>query len=233
MNTNSNVDQRGNTETHSANQGVKSSTFISSAALTVALLGVAAGWLGHKPAVLVRGERQATEMKVVPQAAGTGQGWHVRQDDSVRKGQLLVSLENQELQTRLGQDRAATGSANERNEILRASWAEDICVQSNWWLQARAVAEHAQETVDRSRELQAAGVISLQELQAKERDLDLARSSERAARANFDLAVALCDEVERLAAAVEHAGNRTAELEGSIAELTPTSPSPTKPVISP
>jgi len=225
MNTNSNVEQPGNARTHSANQsGVKPFTFLGTVALSIALLGVTAGWLGHKPPVQVTGEVEATNIKMVPQVANKIQPSHVRQGEKVREGQLLVSLENQDVQTRLGQDCAATTSTNELKQALRDSCVEDICMQSNCWVKAKAVAELAQQTVDRSRELQAAGVMSLEELKARERDFDLARSSEQSARANFELAVALCGEVERLAAAAEHADQAIAELKSLVAELSLTNP---------
>ena len=220
MNTNSNVDQPGSAGKHSANQSaVKPLTFFGTVALSIALLGVTAGWLGQKPPVLVTGEVEATNIKMVPQVASKIQGWHVRQGEKVREGQLLVSLENQDVQTRLGQDCAATTSTNELKQAVRDSCVEDISMQSNCWVKAKAVAEHAEQTVDRSRELQAAGVMSLEELKARERDLDLARSSEQSARANFDLAVTLCGEVERLAAAAEHADQAIVELQSLVAEL--------------
>ena len=225
MNTNSNADQRGTTGIHPARQtGVKFSTFVGTTALSLALLGVAAGWIGHKPAVLVKGEVEATTADLAPPVAGKVQAWHVRQGDTVRKGQLLVSLQNQDLQIKLERRRAATGSTNEPDQAARTSWVEAIEAQSNCWVQARAVAEQAQQTVDRSRELQAAGVISVQELRVRERDLDQARNAERAARANFGLAVALCGEVERLAAAVDTVRRDSAALENVIEELRLTSP---------
>ena len=80
--------------------------------------------------------------------------------------------------------------------------------------------------MNRSRALQAAEVISLQELQDKERDLDLARSSERAAKASFDLAVAVFGNEGKLAAAanLEQTTRTLAELEALVAELALTSP---------
>jgi len=164
------------------------------------------------------GEVEATNIKMVPQVANKIQPSHVRQGEKVREGQLLVSLENQDVQTRLGQDCAATTSTNELKQALRDSCAEHICVQSNCWVKAKAASEQAQQTFDRSRELQAAGVMSLEELRSRERDLDLARNSEQAARASFDLAVALSGELDRLAAASEHADQAIAELQALVGD---------------
>jgi len=144
----------------------------------------------HKPAFVVQGEVQATEIKVVPKVIGRVQTLHVCKGDKVRKGQLLVSLENQELQAKLEQARAAMELAKEHNKIVQAACIEDICAQSNWWVTAKAVAEEAEQTVRRSRALQAAEVISVQDLQDLERDSNRARCSERAAKASLDLAVA-------------------------------------------
>lgn len=214
-----NANHNGNSGPQSDHQRlVKASTFAGAAALSVALVAMATGWAAHKPAVLVKEETEATKIKVAPKVVGTVRAERIC-GSTVRKSQRLVSLE---CFTTPKQEREAGGSMNASSEWLRGS-VEDICLQSNWWMHARAVAEHAQEDVKRARELQAAGVISLQEFQASERDLDLAQGSERAARANVDLAVAICGEVKRLDAVAEHAAQRIAELEALVAELRSTS----------
>jgi HlyD family secretion protein len=116
--------------------------------------------------------------------------------------------------------------AKEHNRIVQAVCVENICAQSNWWVTAKAVAEHAEQTVNRSRALQAAEVISLQELQDSQRDLDRARSSERAAKASFDLAVTVLGNQGKLADAgnLEQATRTLAELDALVAELALTSP---------
>jgi len=218
MNANSNNDEPATRMALAKQTGVKTSTFLGAVALSVALLGVAAGWLGHKPPVLGPGEVQATNINVAPHIAGKVEAWQGHQEDKVTKGQLLASIENQQVQTRLGQDCPATSSTKGPKRLLRDSCAEHICVQSNCWVKAKAAAEQAQQTFDSSRELQAAGVMSLEELRSRERDLDLARNSEQAARANFDLAVALSGEIDRLAAAAEHADQAIAELQALVGD---------------
>ena len=180
----------------------------------------------QKPALVFEGEVQAAEIKVVSKVVGGVQALHVRKGDKVRKGQLLVSLESQDLQAKLEQARAAMELAKENNRIVRAACVEDICAQSNWWVNAKAVAEDAEKTLNRSRTLQAAEVISLQELEESESNLDRARSCERAAKASFDLAVAVFGNEGKLAAAanLEQATRTLAELEALVAELALTSP---------
>jgi HlyD family secretion protein len=221
--------QPGNTGTHSAKplkRGVKAALLVIAALSVFVPLGLAI-WSAHKPALVVQGEVQATEIKVVPKVVGRVQALHVRKGDKVQKGQLLVSLENQDLQAKLEQARAAMELAKEHNRIVRAACVEDICAQSNCWVKAKAIAEHAEQTVNRSRALQAAGVVSVQELQNSERDLDWARSSERAAKASFSLTVAVFGNEGKLAAAanLEQATRTLAELEVLVAELALTSPS--------
>jgi HlyD family secretion protein len=222
------VDQSGNPAARSANtlkRRMQIALLVTAALLVFVPLGVAA-WSAHKPALVVRGEVQATGIKVVPKVVGRVQTLHVCKGDTVRKGQLLVSLENQELQTKLVQARRAMEWAKEHNRIVGAACVEDIFAQSNWWVKAKGVVEQAEQTVNRSRRLHAADVISLQELQDSERNLDWARSSERAAKANFDLALAVFGNEGRLAAAasLEQATQTLAELEALAAELAITSP---------
>ncbi len=221
-------DQPGNTGSHSAKpppRGLKAALALIAALLVFVTIGVAA-WSGHKPACVVQGEVETTEAKVVAKAVGRVQAVHVCQGDKVRKGQLLVSIENQELQAKLEQARAAMDLAKIRDNTLRAVCAEYICAQSNWWVKAKAMAGRKEQIVAHSRSLQKGGVISLQELQHLESDLDEAQSCERVAKASFALAVALFGGEGKLAAGTneEQAARRVAELEASVAELAITSP---------
>jgi HlyD family secretion protein len=221
-------DQPGNTGTHSAKplkRGVGAVLLVIAVLSVCVSLGVAA-WSAHKPALVVQGEVQATEIKVVPKVVGRVQALHVCEGDKVHKGQLLVSLENQDLQAKLEQARATMELAKEHNRIVRAACVEDICAQSNWWVTAKAVTEQAEQAVNRSRALPAAEVFSLHEVQDLERDLDRARTSERAAKASFDLAVAVFGNEGKLATDgnLEQATWTLAELEALVAELALTSP---------
>ena len=170
------------------NRGRKAGLSIIAALSLFATLGLAAR--SHRTA-LAQGEVQTTENKVVPNAMGQGSARPAIKDDQVRERRLPVSLEKDDLEARREEARAATALAQEHNKRVRAAWAEYISAQSNWWVKANAVAERAEQTVARSRPSQAAGVISPQELEDLERGLDWARSCERAAKASFDLAVAL------------------------------------------
>jgi len=217
-------DQPGNTTAHSFNsfkRDVKAAWLL----IAAVTLGVAACSV-HKPARVVQGEVQAAEIKVVPKVVGRVRALHVCPGDKVRKGQLLVSLEDRDLQAKLEQARVAMELAKAYDERVRAAGVEHICAQSNWWMSTKAVAERAEQNVTRSRALKAAEVISPQELRDLERDLDWAQSSERAAKASFNLAVALFSDKGKLAAASNHeqATQTVAELEALIAELAITSP---------
>jgi HlyD family secretion protein len=195
--------------------------------LSLALVGIAGGLLTSKPPLVVQGEVDATQIKLAPKVAGRVKAVHVRKGDKVRRGQLLVSLESQELQAKLAQARTAMRAAGEEHDNgIRSSRVEVICAQSNWWVTAKAVAERAEQNVNRCRALQATQVISLQELRDSERALDVAQSSERAAKASFDLAVAGFHEQDKLAAAANYqqASNTVEELEALVAEFTLTSP---------
>jgi len=220
--------QAGNSGPYSAKalkRFVNAAPFVTAALSVLLTLGVVA-WSAHKPALVIQGEVHATEVHVAPMVLGRVQALHVCQGDKVRKGQLLVALENQELQARLEQARAEMELAKDRNRIVQTACVEYIGAQSNWWVKAKALAEHAEQTVNRSRALQAAEVISLQELQDLERDLDLARSSEGAAKAGLDLAMTLFRDEGQLptAANLEQATRTFAELEALVAELALTSP---------
>src|SRR6266404_4137572 len=119
MNAQPQGDQPGNTGAHSAKavkRGIKAALLLFAVLSICVPLGVAA-WSAHKPAFVVQGEVQAAEIKVVPNVVGRVQALHVSPGEKVRKGRLLLSLENQELQARLEQARAAMEVAKEHNKI--------------------------------------------------------------------------------------------------------------------
>ncbi len=228
MNAQLDDDQPGNLGSHSAEppkRCLKAALSLIAVLLVFVTLGVAA-WTGHQPASVVQGEVEATAIKVVPKVVGRVQAVHVCKGDKVRKGQLLVSLENQDLQEKLEHARTAMELANAHNKIVRTACVEHICAQSNLWMKTKAVAEHAEQTLNRSQVMPTAQVISVQELKDMERNLDWARSSERAAKASFDLALALFGSEGELVAVTndEQTTRRVAELEASVAELAITSP---------
>jgi HlyD family secretion protein len=195
--------------------------------LTLTLTGIAACFLLSKPPLLVQGEVDATEIKMAPKVVGRVQALYVHKGDQVKKGQMLVSLESRDLQAKLDQARAAMELAKEEHtKMIHGSRIEDICAQSNLWVKAKSVTEQAERTVNRLRKLHATDAISLQQVQDSERDWEVAQSSERAAKASFDLAVAGFREEDKLAAAAkqEQASATVEELEALVAELKLTSP---------
>jgi HlyD family secretion protein len=205
----------------------KAGPLIMGAFLTLTLTGIAACLLLSKPPLLVQGEVDATEIKLAPKVVGRVQALSVHKGDQVKKSQMLVLLESRDLQAKLEQARAAMALAKEEHaKMIRGSRVEDICAQSNLWVKAKAVTEQAERTATRLRKLQATDAISLQQVQDADRDWEVAQSSERAAKATFDLAVAGFREEDTLAAAakLEQASAAVEELEALVAELKLTSP---------
>ncbi len=205
----------------------KPGLFAVGVAFSLVLIGIAGFLLMRKPPLVVQGEVDATEIKLAPKVVGRVQALQVHKGDQVKKGQMLALLESQDLQAKLEQARAAMELAKEEHiKAIRGSRVEDICAQSNLWVKAKSVTEQAERTVNRFRKLQATDAVSLQQLQDSERDWEVAHSSERAARAGFDLAVAGSREEDKLAAAARYKqmSKTVEELEALVAELKLTSP---------
>lgn len=203
MNTHLDDDRYGIKGIHAAtlrNRGVKIALSVIVALSVFVTLGVVAR-SAHRPP-LAKGEVQATETKVAPNGIGQNQAMPAGKGNDVEKEQLLVSLKNQDPQAGFEQTRAAMEFPKEHNKRVQAACAEYICAQSNLWVKAKAISARAEHTVARSRPLQAAGVISPEELQDLERGLDWARSCERAAKSSLDLAVALFGSEGELAVSV-------------------------------
>jgi len=178
--------------------------------------------ISHKTPLIIQGECDATEIKIASKVVGRIQTIPVHKGDQVTKGQLLVQLESQDLLAKLEQARAVMQlSKEEYNKLQNGFRNEDILVQSNLWIKAKSVLEQTGRTVKRWSSLQATDAISLQQLQDAERDLYVAQSTERAAKASFDQAVTgYRDEDKKVAAArCEQANQSVKELEALVMEL--------------
>lgn len=103
----------------------------------------------------------------------------VREGDSVRKGQVLVRLQDGEAQAAVAQARAALQEATGRAQ-QQASVTAPVANQSV--LQAQALFQTAEREYQRSKDLVAQGFFSQQRLDDARRQMDTARSALESAR---------------------------------------------------
>ena len=116
---------------------------------------------------------------------------YVLEGDSVRRGQIVATLDGPEIRAKAAQALAARDAARAiRDKARHGSREEDIRAARNNWLRAVASVTIAETTYARLDRLQREGVVSTQKRDEAEATLRASRDGAEAAKAQFDLATA-------------------------------------------
>jgi HlyD family secretion protein len=201
-------------------------------ARTAALLLIAAGviaslWYASRPApLIVQGEIDADRVDVTTRVSGRAVRVHVSAGDSVRRGDILVELENPQLAAQ--QESALAALAVARADLARIESTRPEVIAAREADLARADAELAlhQASYERDLALAKKGAVSQQRLDELSRNLEVAERSRQAAQANLQLAVAGASEEERAVARanVARAEAQLGEIRADVDDLVVRSP---------
>lgn len=134
----------------------------------------------YVPSLLLSGEViPGTSTLLSTQTSGTVLQSLVKKGDLVKKGQIILELDDR--QARLARDRAEEALKIARSNLRKASTVtlEEARLSS---VQADLEAEQAQRQYDRIQTLAAAGAVSQQDLEEAEQNLKLSRERSRSAR---------------------------------------------------
>lgn len=181
------------------------------------LLAVAAGlWLAFRPGTdQVQGMADADSIHVSAKITARVQRLHVREGDRVRAGQLLFELDSPEVAARQRQAQAALEAAAAQESVaLEGTRSEDIRAAEADWLRAVAASDIAQATARRFDALSARGVVSQQQRDEAQAQAAGAQALQRAARAQYDRALAGQRRQEQDAAAAQ-----VRQAEAALAEI--------------
>ncbi|MDX2438038.1 MAG: efflux RND transporter periplasmic adaptor subunit [Acidobacteriota bacterium] len=180
------------------------------AIVVVGLVAVTAisiiGWFAVRPGPdLVQGEVEATEIKVSSKIPARVVEISVREGDSVRFGETLVTLSSPEIDAKLDQAQAAQRAAAAQSDKADAGpREEEIRRAHTMWLRAVAAADLADTTFERVNRLYHDGVVAEQRRDEAEANSKASRQAANAARALYDMAsTGARTEDRRAAAALE------------------------------
>ena len=174
--------------------------------LAILFVVIVLGWIAVKPTPdLVQGEFEATEVRVAGKIPARIEAIHVREGDTVRRGDLLVSLSSPEIEAKLVQAEAVHAAATaQREKADVGAREEEIRGARNLWLRAKAAADLAGTTAARVQRLYRDGVVPEQRRDEAVANLDATREAAGAARAAYDMALSGArSEDRRSAAAME------------------------------
>jgi HlyD family secretion protein len=149
----------------------------------------------------LQGETDAKQVSVATKVTGRIDSLFVREGDSVRRGQIVATLDGPEIRAKAAQAVAARDAARAvRDKARNGSREEDVRAARNNWLRAVASARIAETTYARLDRLQREGVVPTQKRDEAEATLRANREGADAARAEYDLATAGARNEDRVAA---------------------------------
>ncbi len=175
----------------------------------------------------IQGEAEATEVRISGKVPGRIESFRAAEGDRVRKGDTLVILSSPDILAKWEQAKAAEDAAVAlQDKVDAGSRSEQLTMAYESWQKANAALEIAKRSFDRVQTLHENGVVSTQKRDEAEAGYKAAAATERAAKAQYDLAAKGAQNEDKIAAAaqVSRAKGAVAEVESYVEETVLLSP---------
>ncbi|SDB89755.1 HlyD family secretion protein [Williamwhitmania taraxaci] len=162
---------------------------ISGIVIGLVLLTIA-GWVLLKPIPLtIQGEVEAKEVKVASKLPGRIAAILVKEGATVKKGDTLILLDSPEIRAKMAQAQAAQRAAGaQRDKANSGARSQDVEAAFNMWQKAKAGSDLADKTYQRVKNLYNDGVVPLQKLDEAEANMKAFKTTETAAKAQYNMA---------------------------------------------
>jgi HlyD family secretion protein len=197
-------------------------------ALTIVTIVAVSLWYLVQPQPLViQGEADGTRIDIAARVDGRVAKRPIDRGQNVSAGQVLVTIDNPELLTRLKEAEAANAVAAADFKRIEVGTRAEVIAQRRAALEAAAANERlAEQTYDRTNQLTMRDYASRQKLDEATATLDVARRNRQQAKLALDEAIAGYTAEERgvAKAAVVKAEATVSTLEAQVAELTVKAP---------
>ncbi|HEY3382804.1 MAG TPA: efflux RND transporter periplasmic adaptor subunit [Vicinamibacterales bacterium] len=176
---------------------------------------------------VLQGQMEATVVNVSAKIPGRVSSILVREGQTVRKADPLVTLESPEIQARLDQAEAARQAASaQRDKAFNGAREEEIRQAENMWERAQHGTELAEKTFRRVDRLNKDGVVPAQRRDEAEAQLKTARDAEAVAKAAYDMAAsgARAEDKATATALVSRARGAISEVQAYLGETKVSAP---------
>ncbi|WP_137863706.1 MULTISPECIES: efflux RND transporter periplasmic adaptor subunit [unclassified Sphingomonas] len=198
------------------------------AGLVVAVLLALGLWLAYRPAPdQIQGMVDAREMRITSKVTARIAAFHVEEGQPVKAGQLLYTLDSPEVAAKSEQAGGALAAAQAvESKADEGARPEDIRAAEAQWRRAQAAAELARTTSARTQRLYEQGVIAGQKADEARTNAVASAEQAKAARAQYDLALAGARRQDKAAATgqVQQARGAVAEVQAAADETRVTAP---------
>ncbi|MDE6490663.1 MAG: efflux RND transporter periplasmic adaptor subunit [Muribaculaceae bacterium] len=154
------------------------------------------------PDEIIEGQAEATSIRISGKLPGRVAEFYVHEGDMVKAGDTLVHIHSSLAEAKMMQAEGMETAATATNRKVDAGTRTQI-VQSAYqlWQQAKAAVTITRKTFDRMEALFKQGVIAEQKRDEAQAAYDAAVASEKAAKSQYDLAVAGAQKEDKTAAA--------------------------------
>ena len=197
-------------------------------ALTIAIIVAVSLWYLVQPQpLLVQGEADGVRVDIAARVDGRVAKRPIDRGQNVAAGQVLVTIDNPELLTRLKEAQAANAVAMADLKRIEVGTRAEVIAQRRAALAAAAASERLSEkTYDRTKQLTLRDFASRERLDEDTAALDVARRNRQQAKLALEEAIAGYTAEERgvARAAVVKAEATITTLEAEVAELTVKAP---------
>ena len=169
----------------------------------------------------IQGQADVTEYRVSSKVPGRILKYYVKEGQTVRAGDTLAVLEAPDVTAKMAQARAAEQMAEaQHRKAEKGARQEQIAAAVEMWQKAKAGAEIAQKTFDRVKRLHEQGVMTAQKLDEATANLNASVATEKAAKAQYDMARngAEREDKEAAAAMVSRAQGAVSEVDSYLRE---------------
>lgn len=169
----------------------KYTIYISLIAVVAIAIIIVGSILKKEEQILLQGVVECHQYRIGSKVGGQIERVDVSQGDSVTVGQILYTISTPELETKLIQATAARQAAKALDrEVIAGARKEQIEAAYSLWQQAVAGKELAQKSYERIVALHKDGVVTTQKLDEATANFEAMSNAERAAYAQYSLAVA-------------------------------------------
>lgn len=160
------------------------------------------GWFMLKPApVILQGEVEANEVRISGKVPGRIQRFMYSEGDRVQKGDTLVVIYSPEVQAKMIQAMAAQDAAMAQDaKAIKGARQEQISSAYEMWQKATAGLDLAKTSFDRVQRLFDKGVVSTQKRDEAEANYKAMSATEKAAKAQYQMAVNGAEKEDKYAA---------------------------------
>ena len=156
----------------------------------VVALSALCGFYAFRPQPeVIQGQVEVTEYRISSKVPGRLARIHVEEGQKVKRGDVLATLEAPDVEAKLNQAQSAEeAAAAQTRKAEKGARTEQIQAAYEMWQKAIAGREVMEKSYERVKRLHDEGVATAQKLDEVTAERDAALATERAAKAQYDLA---------------------------------------------